>query len=157
MLSELSEDNLDTISDHLNLASALHLASVAKSILGLGDRLRRRADKSVQKIQRAFRRHYCWPLGLRAMVKTLNPTAVAFQSQRAKAAILARFEGLEHSETSERARAASMQMQTFVTILHEVSSLFKATRPGSQCALASALGLAQGSPPGTKPHTMRPA
>ena len=120
MLSELSEDNLDTISDHLNLASALHLASVAKSILGLGDRLRRRADKSVQKIQRAFRRHYCWPLGLRAMVKTLNPTAVAFQSQRAKAAILARFEGLEHSETSERARAASMQMQTFVTILHEV-------------------------------------
>ena len=37
------------------------------------------------------------------------------------------------------------------------SSLFKATRPGSQCALASALGLAQGSPPGTKPHTMRPA
>ena len=125
MLSELSEDNLDTISDHLNLVSGLRLASVAKSILGLGDRLRRRADKSVQKIQRAFRRHYCWPLGLRAMVKTLNPTAVAFQSQRAKAAILARFEGLdldllEQCETSEHAQAASTQIKTFIVILHEV-------------------------------------
>ena len=59
------------------------------------------------------------------MVKTLNPTAVAFQSQRAKAAILARFEGLdldllEHSETSEHAQAASTQIKTFIVILHEV-------------------------------------
>jgi len=120
MLSELSEDNLDTISDHLNLASGLRLASIAKSMLGLKDRLHRRADVSAKKIQRTFRRHYCWPLGLRAMAKTLNPAAVAFQSQRAKATILARFEGLTEEETSEQNKAASMQMQMFVKILHEV-------------------------------------
>ena len=32
------------------------------------------------------------------------------------------------------------------------SSLYKATQPGSRCAHASALGLAQGSTPGTKPR-----
>ena len=125
MLFELSDDAIDTVCHHLNLASALHLASIAKSILGLGARLRRHADKSAQKIQRAFRCHYSWPLGLRSMAKTLNPAAVAFQAHRAKAAILARFKGLdldllEQSETSVHAQAASMQMQTFVTILHEV-------------------------------------
>ena len=125
MLFELCNDTIDTVCHHLNLASALHLASIAKSILGLGARLRRHADKSAQKIQRAFRRHYSWPLGLRSMAKTLNPAAVAFQAHRAKAAILARFKGLdldllEQSETSVHAQAASMQMQTFVTILHEV-------------------------------------
>ena len=125
MLFELCNDTIDTVCHHLNLANALHLASIAKSILGLGARLRRHADKSAQKIQRAFRRHYSWPLGLRSMAKTLNPAAVAFQAHRAKAAILARFKGLdldllEQSETSVHAQAASMQMQTFVTILHEV-------------------------------------
>ena len=125
MLFELCNDTIDTVCHHLNLANALHLASIAKSILGLGARLRRHADKSAQKIQRAFRRHYSWPLGLRSMAKTLNPAAVAFQAHRAKAAILARFKGLdldllEQSETSVHTQAASMQMQTFVTILHEV-------------------------------------
>ena len=125
MLFELCNDTIDTVCHHLNLANALHLASIAKSILGLGARLRRHADKWAQKIQRAFRRHYSWPLGLRSMAKTLNPAAVAFQAHRAKAAILARFKGLdldllEQSETSVHAQAASMQMQTFVTILHEV-------------------------------------
>ena len=118
----LGADNLDGVCDHLDLISGCRLASISQSVLGLGDRLRSRADKSVQKIQRAFRLHYCWPLGLRAMAKTLNPVAVAFQAQRAKDSILKRLGELALEETwnPERAEAASKQMTTFVTITHEV-------------------------------------
>ena len=132
MLSELSDDDLDLICNHLDLVSGCRLASIAKSILGLGDRLRRHADKPARKIQRAFRCYYSWPLGLRAMAKTLNPAAVAFQAQRAKGSILKRLEErleklkLEEtwdpddwSVTPTYVEAASRQMRTFVTIIHE--------------------------------------
>ena len=127
MLSELSDDDLDLICNHLDLVSAVRLASIAKSILWLGDRLCCHADESVRKIQRAFRRHYCWPLGLRAMAKTLNHAAVAFQAQRAKGSILKRLEELtleleepwDHDDDPRHVEAASKQMETFVTIIHE--------------------------------------
>ena len=129
MLSELSDDDLDLICNHLDLVSGCRLASISKSIqLGLGDRLRRHADKSARKIQRAFQRHYSWPLGLRAMAKTLDPAAVAFQAQRAKCSILKRLEELtleleeqwdHHDDDPPHVEAASRQMTTFVTIIHE--------------------------------------
>ena len=110
------------------MVSGCRLASISKSILGLGDRLRRHADKSARKTQRAFQRHYSWPLGLRAMAKTLDPAAVAFQAQRAKCSILKRLEELtleleeqwdHHDDDPPHVEAASRQMTTFVTIIHE--------------------------------------
>ena len=59
-------------------------------------------------------------IALRAMASTLKPEAVAFAAQRAKAAILERFEGLVQSENLYHVHAAAKQMKTFVTILHEV-------------------------------------
>ena len=90
--------------------------------------MRRHADKSARKTQRAFQRHYSWPLGLRAMAKTLDPAAVAFQAQRAKCSILKRLEELtleleeqwdHHDDDPPHVEAASRQMTTFVTIIHE--------------------------------------
>ena len=130
MIGTLPDDDVESICTHLDVLSGLALASTAKPILGQARRLqvRAHADAAAGRIQRAFRRFNWWPSALRAMASTLKPAGVAFAAQRAKAAILDRFEGLMQSENLYHVHAAAKQMKTFVTILHEVCA--QTLRPG---------------------------
>lgn len=130
MIGRLPDDDLESICTHLDALSALRLASTAMPILGQARRLqvRAHADAAAGRIQRAFRRFNWWPSALRAMASTLKPAGVAFAAQRAKTAILDRFEGLVHSEDPDHVSAAAKQMKTFVTILHEVCA--ETSQPG---------------------------
>ena len=122
MIQTLPDDDVESICTHLDALSGLYLASTAKPILGQARRLQvlARADAAAGRIQRAFRRFYWWPSALRAMTSTLEPAVMALAAQRAKAAILNRFEGLVQSENVYHVQAAAKKMETLVTILHEV-------------------------------------
>ena len=124
MIGTLPDDLIEITCTYLDALSGLSLASTAKPILVQARRLQvcARADAAAGRIQRAFRRFYWWPSTLRAMASTLKPEAVAFAAQRAKAAILDRFEGLVQSENLYHVRAAAKQMMTLLTILHGVSA-----------------------------------
>ena len=134
---ELPDDDLGHICTQLDLLSGLGLASTAKTILSQARRLklRGRADAASETIQRAFR-HYYWASSLRQLLAKKEPIgedAVAYQANKAKDVILARFTrtfrcGL-YSDRKTR-KAAFKQMKTAFTILHEVSEL--TTQPDKQ-------------------------
>lgn len=137
MLYLLSDDDLGLICTQLDMLSGLGLASTAKTIRSQARRLklRGRADAASETIQRAFRRYH-WASSLRQLLAKKEPIgedAVAYQANKAKDVILARFTrtfrcGL-YSDRKTR-KAAFKQMKTAFTILHEVSEL--TTQPDKQ-------------------------
>ena len=119
---ELPDDDLGHICTQLDLLSGLGLASTAKTILSQARRLklRGRADAASETIQRAFR-HYYWASSLRQLLAKKEPIgedAVAYQANKAKDSILARFAGLVND--SKTKNAAFKQMKTAFTILGAV-------------------------------------